>query len=313
MLSKHKYINLIIIIIYFIKPPVFSQEYFNKNHTDNLFYVNPSYIQVFNTPLLNLNYRNQYPFTSYINYNVGYFHPVEDLNSNFGIIMQYETKNQNVFTNWSGAINYSYKVQISRYNYLSAGIRGSYHQSTLDYSRLTFETPNGYPTDQQRIFYPDFNFGFSLVIKEQNTFSAGVNHILEPTIASDQRLNRQFSFAYISKYRLRSSSADVFIEPVFVSIFSRASDDIYYGGNFYYSAIIGGILLHQNLSFNFSSLSVLLGFSSDKYKIMYNYDINLSGLLKISHKMAAHEVTFLTTFKYKERRKKRKAIKCPRI
>ncbi len=61
-----------------------------------------------------------------------------------------------------------------------------------------------------------------------------------------------------------------------------------------------GAWLRQNLNFNFDALIISAGISWEKYNISYNYDVNLKKLSFLSTKMAAHEVTFLYRFEYKD-------------
>ena len=64
-----------------------------------------------------------------------------------------------------------------------------------------------------------------------------------------------------------------------------------------------GAWMRQNIQFNFDALIVSAGISFEKYNISYSYDVNLKKINFLSTKMAAHEVTFLYRFEYKEEQK----------
>ncbi|PLX20501.1 MAG: hypothetical protein C0597_04085, partial [Marinilabiliales bacterium] len=65
--------------------------------------------------------------------------------------------------------------------------------------------------------------------------------------------------------------------------------------------------------FKFTGVVLMLGYITDYSTFAYSYDVpfylgGISGIIS-----GAHEVTFLYKFMYKSKRKKIKAIKCPKI
>lgn len=313
MHSRQIYIIPILCLFSLLSKELSSQEYYTSNHSDNLLYLNPSYSNTFNSSLLNINYRNQYPFSSYINYNASYFQNIESLHSNFGALLSHEQQNHGIFSHSSISLNYAYKFNISRNSYLSAGLRGGYNLSSVDYSALTFENGNGSYLESQSMYFPDFSFGITAIIEDKTFFGVSINHLFEPGKYNSEKIRRLYSISFSGKYNLsRSYNSNIF-EPIVVLIYQEPRSSVYYGGNLYFFNFIGGVLLHQDFSFNFSYASILLGISYENYKIIYSYDLNLSRKLLFSHKMAAHEVTFLISLQYKDKRKKRGAIKCPKF
>ncbi|MCG8698248.1 MAG: hypothetical protein MI922_09360, partial [Bacteroidales bacterium] len=75
--------------------------------------------------------------------------------------------------------------------------------------------------------------------------------------------------------------------------------------------IFGGFYVNQNMFFNMNSVTVLLGTYIGPYHIYYTYDINLYKNLSFLNGFNSNEVTFLMKIRYKNDKRKRKAIKCP--
>jgi hypothetical protein len=79
------------------------------------------------------------------------------------------------------------------------------------------------------------------------------------------------------------------------------------------SKFLLGSFLRHNTKFSFDALIITAGISWEKYNISYSYDVNLKKLSFLSTKMAAHEVTFLYRFEYKDEHKVKRFRKseCP--
>ena len=74
-----------------------------------------------------------------------------------------------------------------------------------------------------------------------------------------------------------------------------------------------GLWIKTNTDFNLTGCVLMLGYITEYSTFAYSYDVpfylgGLSGVIS-----GGHEVTFLYKFMYKSRRKKIKAIKCPKI
>jgi hypothetical protein len=72
--------------------------------------------------------------------------------------------------------------------------------------------------------------------------------------------------------------------------------------------MLGG-WMRQSLNFSPEALIISAGISWERYNISYSYDVNLKKMHFLSTKMAAHEVTFLYRFEYKD--KNFKKADCP--
>lgn len=307
-----KVLKFIIPLILFWLPVniILGQNYFVSNIYHNQFYNNPSYPLVNESSILQLNYRNQWPVSNlYSSYGVAYLHYSEDLNSNFGAILNYDNQFNGTFSKISPGINYAYRFQIDRRSYIALGLQGFYNYSAINYSNLTFENPGSAISGNQSRWFPSVNSGIGLIINEEHFI--GLSGINLYSGSEDEEL--LINASYIGDIKLNNYYSDVFFQPL-INITTNLNWVLSnYGANIDYNGFKAGLALNQsNLSIN--TIIILLGISFENYEFVYTYDLNLSGAVTINPKMAAHEVTFLRKFQYKGRRTNhRGAIKCPDI
>ena len=86
-----------------------------------------------------------------------------------------------------------------------------------------------------------------------------------------------------------------------------------FGSYFYYDFLSTGIWLRNNRILSTNSLILILGIRLNSFKFDYSYEISLFNNQLFSYKMSSHEVTLSVLFQYKEKTKRNKAIKCPKI
>lgn len=292
---------------------ILGQNLFVSNLYNNLVFSNPSFAAFNEYSLIQLNYRNQWPVDGIYNtYGASYFHAAEDLNSNFGAIINYDKQFKGVFNTLAIGGNYAYRLQTGRKSYLLFGIFGSYNLQNLNYSNLSFENPAISIPENQTINYPVINSGISYILNKNHLFGASVVNIYP--FVENPLINRGINFSYIGHIEPRSygRSLITFVEPVANILISNYKLEFLYGANLGFQNLKGGILINQT-GISINTVVFLLGISFENYEFIYTYDLNLSTSVTINPKMAAHEVTFLRKFQYKGRRKRRGAIKCPDI
>lgn len=287
------------------------QNYFVSNIYNNLTFSNPSYIHFFDYSIAQLNYRNQWPVSNlYTSYGVSYFHNAENLNSNFGAILNYDSQYKGTFTNAAIGLNYAYKLQTGRKSYFLFGLQGYYNFSNINYNNLTFENQVvGQPTGQSNRF-PSVNVGIGYTLFEEHFIGISLNNLLSNSEYPESNLI--YNASYVGKIKAKSYYSEYYFEPILHISTDLDYIQLQYGSNLSYEGLKAGVLLNQT-QLNVNTLIILLGISFENYEFVYTYDLNLSGAVTINPKMAAHEVTFLSKFQYKGRSKRRGAIKCPDI
>ncbi len=292
---------------------ILGQNLFVSNLYNNLVFSNPSFAAFNEYSLIQLNYRNQWPIDGIYNtYGASYFHAAEDLNSNFGSIINYDTQLKGTYNTIAIGANYAYRLQTGRRSFFLFGISGSYNFQNLNYSNLTFDDPRIALPENQSRQYPVINSGISYIFNKTHLIGASVVNIYP--FVSNPLIQRGINFNYLGHIEPRSYRRLLitYIEPLVNTFWSNYTLEFSYGANLGFQNLKGGLLINQT-GISINSLVILLGISFENYEFIYTYDLNLSTSVTINPKMAAHEVTFLKKFQYKGRRKRRGAIKCPDI
>lgn len=304
--------TLVLLLFLCITKSVFSQHIFVSNLYNNLVFSNPSLAGINKFSLLQLNYRNQWPIDGIYNtYVVSYFHSMEKLNSNIGAVFNYDRQYKGFLTNTSLGINYTYKLQVGRRNYLYFGLAGHYYLQRLNYNALTFEDGTTVMAENRSESYPMINTGFTLSLNEEHYIGISATNVVP--LADPLFVKQMITLSYLAHIEgARYYSLPSFYEPIAAINLTKEFIEFKYGCNLGFYNVKTGILFSQTgLSIN--SINLLLGIIYDKYEFIYVYDLNLSGAVTINPKIAAHEVTFLMKFQYKGRRTRKGAIKCPDI
>jgi len=285
---------------------------FKTDVSNNIVFINPSTIVYNDYSILQLNYSNHLPMNGlYSTYGVSYFHNLADLNSSIGISVIHDRQFKGSLTNTVVNAYYSYKTEIGFENALLFGLSGGYNFIKKDYSNLTFENNSfGIPVNSSKK-YPDINTGLSFVINKIHILGLSVSNLMSKY--KDNPFSKTVNLSYYSQIEnYNYHSLISYIEPVINISVNSATNQILYGCNIGFSDFKTGILLNQS-NFSVNSSTILLGISFENYDLIYTYNINLSGVVSINPKLAAHEVTFINKIQYKKRRSKHKAIKCPKI
>jgi type IX secretion system PorP/SprF family membrane protein len=283
---------------------------------------NPSALSIDQSSLVKLSYKNQWPGAgkAYINYDALLNITLNSLNSNIYTTFNRNSQGNNIVTIDHFGIGYGYNIKLNRQINFMAGFNVSYNNRTMNYSGLTFEDGSiiGNLNNENQNFF-DYSVGFTTVIHSQHQIGISVNHITEPVYGNSypgiDRLYRKYTISYIAEYGL-GSSFDVnrmTLTPAVFLFRQYPYTMTIIGAKLFISPVYFGLWLHQNNVTQFSAATILLGTSIEKIEFNYSYDINLSDKQIFSSKMGSHEVTFLYKFEYKERRKKRKAINCPKL
>lgn len=311
MVLRHKY-SLFYFLLIFCNSILSGQNLFTSNLYNNIVFNNPSVASYNEYSIFQLNYRNQWPIDGiYNSYGVSYFQSVNKLNSNFGGVFTYDRQLKGAVSNISTGLNYSFKLQISRNNYLLLGLMGNYNYQSLNYNNLVFENPTINPPENQTLKFPSANFGTSLLLDEKHLIGISLVNIFSNPTGQNNPL--QLHINYLSQIEIGQFSQSIsYIEPLADIGFNKNYINFMYGANVGFDAFKTGLLINQT-GLNINAISFLLGISFENYDLIYTYDINLSGKVTLNPKMAAHEVTFLTKIQYKKRTKHHKAIKCPKI
>ncbi len=305
-----KWFVISVLFVFFPGSYLSGQNYFISNPYHNYLYQNPSFPLFNEYSLALLNYRNQWPASNlYSTYGIAYYHYAEKLSSNIGTRLYYDNQYNGTFNKVAAGLNYAYKITVGRTNNLLFGLEGIYNFRKSNYNNLQFEnnsiaTPEGYSKS-----FININAGMGLILNKEHFVGLSITNIFSGDTDDSFTVNG----SYIGNIQLQNYYSGLYIQPLVALSGNRSYFKSYWGSNIQYNEFKAG-LLFNTYDLNFSALTILLGISFENNEFVYTYDLNLSANVSLNPKMAAHEVTFLRKFQYKEKRKKRyKAIKCPDI
>ena len=304
-----------------------SQDFHFSGFMQNMVYVNPAYAALPASGELGLTYRNQWPGipATFVTYGAYMVMPVHAISSGIGLHVTNDVQGGGVINQSSVSLLYGYLFDVSDSWQVSAGIGASYVFRNFSADELVFRsdilndlgysygpvTIGNYSTN-----YPDFSAG--VIARNNNNLSMGfsVVHLSRPyhtfSETAGSRLPMKYT-AFVSG-RVPLQSDVIAMEPALFYSRQQDNQELIWGSRFIVAgSIMAGGWFRQNLQFAFESLIISAGFSYGKYNISYSYDVNLKKISFLSTKMAAHEVTFLYRFEYKEEQKGKRTRKmdCP--
>jgi type IX secretion system PorP/SprF family membrane protein len=319
--------NAIVIIVGFtLFGNTIAQDFHFSQFMENMNYVNPAYVALPDAGELGLTYRNQWPGipATFVTYGARVTIPVNVLSSGIGIHLMNDMQGSGIINRTSASLQYGYIFQASSSWQIAAGIGASYIFKKFDANDLVFRSDIlndlGYGLgtvtyDNYAKSYPDFNAG--LIARNKNNLSVGfsVSHLTRPRESFSTQVGERLPMKYTAFVSGRISAdktgnPDLTIEPALYFSKQQDNNELIWGTRFLLgSNFMAGGWIRQNLQFNMEAFIVAAGISWERYNITYSYDVNLKKMHFMSIKMAAHEVTFLYSFEYKDK-KSRKPV-CP--
>ena len=306
----------------------FGQDFHFSGFMQNMVYVNPAYAALPSSGEIGLTYRNQWPGipATFVTYGASLVIPVRSLNSGIGVNFMNDMQGGGVINQNSISLLYGYLFNASSSWQIGAGISASYVFKSFNADELVFRSDIlndlGYSYgpvtfDSYNKNYPDFSIGFIARNNANLSLGASVGHITRPhntfSEIAGSRLPMKYT-AFISSRLPLNNGGKVTVEPALFYSLQQDNHELMWGSRFVIAKnFSAGGWIRQNLRFNMDALIISIGISYEKYNISYNYDVNLKKINYLSTKMAAHEVTFLYRFEYKDvqKGKKVKKIDCP--
>lgn len=320
-------LGLIISVNLHGQDPTFSQLYANR------LYLNPAFAGIENDiRRVFINYRNQWPGlgNTFVTYSASYDQYIDHLKGGVGIRIMNDVQGNGSISQLSMNLIYAYHFNVTRHLMVSGGLEAGYNQRRMDFQSLRFEDQilsghDPFKKTQENlesgraIAYPDFKTGVAAFYRN---YYAGVSmaHLTRPSqsYSSDpnSRLPRKlmiYAGGMIPVYEKRFGREVLQLSPNIIFLKQKSFTQIMYGmEGLFKEEIIAGAWLRQNLGFNFSSLIFSAGYVTKQFRFRYSYDQHLSSPSISLPVMGAHEVSLIMTID-SEKKKKKQAIKCPKI
>ncbi|MBD79339.1 MAG: hypothetical protein CL840_10490 [Crocinitomicaceae bacterium] len=307
--------------------PIYTQFYANP------LYLNPALSGVERCPRFVMNYRNQWPGIdngggNYVTYSASYDQQIDALSGGLGVLLMQDREGTNgVFKTTRATLMYSYNLNVNRKLSFRFGLSAAYFQKRIDWSQLTFGDMiderygfvyNTQETEpEQSVQNVDFGAGFLAYTKY---FYGGfaVDHLTEPDekflLADETKLPRKFTLhagfvipinkrypedgAISPNIMYQSQGKEFSLNPT--------ANQLFLGLYGYKGPIVGGLWWRGRDAF-----AILVGIKADHVRFGYSYDITYSKLTNKSG--GSHEVSMALLFNCKPKRKRFRAISCPKF
>jgi type IX secretion system PorP/SprF family membrane protein len=316
---------------------VSSQVTFAQDAAFTQFYANPLYLNPAMAgsaycPRVSMNHRNQWPSlkSAFITNSISYDRNIEALHGGLGLQIFNDIQGEGALSNTQVSLIYSYQLQVSKKLTVLSGIQASYQQRALDKTKLFFGDqidPNYgfvYPTQENvalfadNISYTDISLGLMAFTKKY-FFGMALHHLTEPEDAfiSNSYLPKRLTIHTganfpIGKARSMGLIMDdgPFITPNLLYMSQNGARQLNVGLSLTNQSFSGGLYFRNNLT-NSDAVLVVLGYESNGIRLGYSYDYTISELMGSSG--GAHEVSLTIQMACRNKRKKLKAIKCPKF
>ena len=295
----------------------------------NLSLLNPAYAGATGNHEGGLEYRNQWPDMgkAYITEAIYYNQPVSMIHGGAGLYAVNDKQANGLFNRLQISALYSYQIQFRNEITVNAGLEASWIRRSLNPSSLLLPymingsgtLPSSEVLTTQPRSFPDFSVGG---IGSYKSWYGGisVHHLLAPDEisggATEVKLNRTVNFLTGVNITIASGSLSrpgIILSPALFAQYSKGLSELVYGSYCTREPVFFGIWLrHFFPQFSNSAVSFQGGFLVSYFRLLYSYDLLLrsgSGLPG----SGIHEVTLSYRMPYKAKRKKIKAIKCPKI
>jgi len=320
------FLSLFSVVRLAAQDPQFSQFYANP------LYLNPALAGAPICPRLIANYRNQWPSVenAFITYNASYDQYIDFLHGGVGLLVTADRAGGGNLNTTMISLTYAYKFNITDWIYASAALQVGYYQRRLVWENLLFEDmidpQNGFvlPTsekqpDQARVGVPDFSAGFFIGYKDLIYGGASVAHLTQPKIGfyadNTSTLSMKITIHAGSVINLRKKGSykadrEFSISPNVLYQQQFRYHQLNVGFYLTIDPFVGGLWFRHNFE-NADAIIPFLGIHYKNLRVGYSYDFTISNLRSASG--GAHEVSASWQFPCIEKRRRIRAIKCPRF
>ena len=253
----------------------------------------------------------------------------EALHGGVGLQVLNDIQGEGALTNTQVSAMYSYQLQASRKLTVLTGVQATYQQRALDKTKLHFGDeidPNYgfvFPTQENveqfadNVSYTDISIGMMAFTKK---YFAGfaMHHITEPDDAfiTTSYLPRKLTFHAGANFAVgRSKNMGLvmdgpFVTPNVLYMTQNGAEQLNVGMSLTNNSFSGGLYFRNNFS-NADAVLIVLGYEANGMRLGYSYDYTVSQLAGASG--GAHEVSLTVQLACRDKRKKLKAIKCPKF
>ena len=291
--------------------PEFTQFYANP------LYLNPALAGSNICPRICINYRNQWPGISgtYVTTSASFDRYVYKIKSGLGLIVMNDIAGQGTLktTNISGV--YSYQLPITHTYSINFGLKATYGQKSIDWSKLTF----GDMIDERQGFvkythetqgaskksFVDFSSGI-VGFSKRFFIGVAVDHITQPDegLIYSSKLPMKITGHAGALIPVGPRGSETTISPNILYQQQQNFTQLNLGVYITKGSLVGGLWYRNNDSF-----IILLGVQRGIIKFGYSYDVTISKLTNAS--AGSHELSLGFQFSCKKPKPKYRSNICP--
>ena len=322
-----KYFSFILI---FTTKCLFAQDIEYSQYYANPLYLNPAFAGSEQNTRITLNYKSTLPSSSgnYSTYSASIDKYLKQINGGLGLQIMNDRQAQGIINDLDLNLSYAFQVRLNKRWLLSTGLKVEYNVNTINARNITMPDmldpiKGKLPSTSETKLYQQtqcINFGIGFLSWFKNYYVGGaVDHLIKPLEVLGSKVHN----ARKRKYTLHGGVKIPFynslhrenmsISPNLIfqqqGSFSKINLGLYLNKNL----LTTGLWIKTNTQIKLTGIVFMLGYIGDYTTFAYSYDMlffkeGISGILK-----GAHEVTFSYNLEYKRKRKKIRAIKCPKI
>ncbi len=296
--------------------PQFTQFYANP------LYLNPAFAGSVRCPRVCMNFRDQWPAIpgTFVTYSFSYDQHIDALAGGIGLLVTQDEAGQGTLSTTNVSLIYAYQLNISRTFSMSAGFQATYHQKSLDESKLSFgdmiDPARGFIYNTQEVLYrntvgvPDFSAG--ILGYGKNVFVGfSADHLTQPDESfiegAPSPLPIKFTGHAGAMIPLNTHSLQedvITISPNVLFQMQQNFQQLDLGFYVIKGPIVGGLWYR-----NQDAVIALIGFQKKFIKMGYSYDVTISKLTEAT--AGSHEISLILQFPCRPRVRKFRTISCP--
>ena len=286
----------------------------------NPLYLNPAFAGTARCPRFCINYRNEWPGLNktYITTSASYDQHIDALSGGIGLLVVQDRAGNGTLVTTDASLMYSYHLKVTREFSINFGLQGTYHQKTLDWTKLTFgdmidrrrgfvyntnENPQQYPN--QTVRNVDVSAGI-LGYSKRYFFGVAVNHINQPQegfIGNNSPLPMKITVHAGANIPL-AKGGETYISPNILYQYQGQFQQLNIGMYFVKGSIVAGLWYR-----NQDAMIALIGFQTAHFKVGYSYDVTVSKLSSVS--AGSHEISAQFQLACRPKHRKFRTISCP--